>query len=315
MTSHVHSSKHLLIVNPAAGGGTAEASIPMIEKTLGNYGVSFELVRTEAPLHAISLAREAVRDGFDVVVAVGGDGTANEVLNGLVEAKLANEGEAALGVLCVGRGNDFAYGAGIPHALGDGCRALAEGNRSTIDIGRVEGGLYPDGRYFGNGVGIGFDAVVGFEAKKLKRFRGFAGYLIAALRTIFLYFRAPTVRLEHDEGSRELPALMVSVMNGRRMGGGFLMAPEARMGDGAFDLCVARQVGRLAIFRLIGRFLKGTQAGHPAIWFGRTKRIVVEAMDGVLPAHADGETLCTDAEWLVLELLPRQLDVVCGGRT
>ena len=108
-----------------------------------------------------------------------------------------------------------------------------------IDIGRVAGGLYPQGRYFGNGVGIGFDAVVGFVAQKKKRLTGFASYIVAALKTIFLYYRAPLVRIEYDGQTLTLPSLMVSVMNGRRMGGGFMMAPQAQPDDGLFDLCIA----------------------------------------------------------------------------
>jgi diacylglycerol kinase (ATP) len=129
-----------------------------------------------------------------VVVAVGGDGTANEVLNGLVRARQAGCGSAALGLIPVGRGNDFAYGVGIGGGLEVAFQGLAGGQSRWIDVGLVVGGDYPHGRYFGNGVGIGFDAVVGFEALKLKRLHGFPSYIVAALKTIFLYFNAPTVR-------------------------------------------------------------------------------------------------------------------------
>jgi diacylglycerol kinase family enzyme len=175
-------------------------------------------------MHAVELARNAVRDGCGVVVAVGGDGTANEVLNGLMLAKIKGEGESTMAVISVGQGNDFAFGVGVPPGLEAGCKALAQGHTGKIDVGKVAGGLYPEGRYFGNGVGIGFDAVVGFEALKLKRLHGFMAYLVAALRTIFLYYHAPLVEIDFDGEILTLPALMVSIMNGRRMGGGFMMA-------------------------------------------------------------------------------------------
>ena len=104
---------------------------------------------------------------------------------------------------------------------------------------------------------------------------------------------------------------MVSVMNGRRLGGGFMMAPEARTDDGRFDLCIARQVSKMGVLLLLPRFMKGTQASHPAISTGRTDRVTVTALDGTLPAHADGETLCVEGQRLMMEILPRQIEVVC----
>lgn len=304
-------NKHKLIVNPISGRGDGERTVPLVEEMLRGHGLDFDLVRTERPWHAAKLAQQAAMDGYDVVVAVGGDGTANEVLNGLMQAKQAGDhDDVALGVLSVGRGNDFAFGVGVPRDLAAGCRALAQGHRRTIDVGRVVGGLYPQGRYFGNGVGIGFDAVVGFEALKMTRLHGFPSYIVAALKTIFLYYRAPLVRLEYDGQTDTLPALMVSIMNGRRLGGGFMMAPQAEVDDGLFDLCIASQVSRARILSLIPRFMNGTQATQKSIQTAQTRRIVVTAVEGVLPAHADGETLCTEGQQLIVELLPRQVKIL-----
>jgi YegS/Rv2252/BmrU family lipid kinase len=300
-------NKHKIIVNPISGRGAGARAVPIIEQTLSSYGLDFDLVHTERPWHAAELAQQAATGGYNVVVAVGGDGTANEVLNGLVQA--AQEG-VVMGVLSVGRGNDFAFGAGVPPGLAAGCQALAQGQRRTIDVGRVTGGLYPQGRYFGNGVGIGFDAVVGFEALKMKRLHGFLSYVVAALKTIFLYYRAPLVRIEYDGQTITQASLLISIMNGRRMGGGFLMAPHAEMDDALFDLCIARQVGRARILSLIPRFMKGTQATQESIQTGQTRRIVVSATEGVLPAHADGETLCTEGQQLTVELLPQQITLI-----
>jgi diacylglycerol kinase (ATP) len=304
-------TRHRVIVNPVSGRGAGERAAPLVEQMLRGYGLDFDMVHTERPWHAAELARQACADGYDVVVAVGGDGTANEVLNGLMSARQDSpENKAALGMLSVGRGNDFAFGVGAPADLAAGCQALAQGGRRTIDVGRVVGGLYPQGRYFGNGVGIGFDAMVGFEALKMKRLTGFASYIVAALKTIFLYYRAPLVRIEYDGQTLTQPSLLVSVMNGRRMGGGFMMGPQALPDDGLFDLCIARQVSRARIFTLIPRFMNGTQASQPSIRTGRARRVVVTAIEGSLPAHTDGETLCTEGHELALELLPRQIDVV-----
>jgi diacylglycerol kinase (ATP) len=305
--------KIVVIVNPVSGRGRGERSIPAIERILSESGLSFGLIRTERAWHAAELARKAVLDGCDVIVAAGGDGTVNEVLNGIMSARKAGAGGPAMGVLCVGRGNDFAFGLGIPKSLEDGCRALAENVTRRIDVGKVTGGLHPDGRFFGNGVGIGFDAVVGFEALKMKRLKGFASYAAAAIKTISLYDKAPVVRIECDGENWTQQALMVSLMNGRRMGGGFLMAPEGDPGDGSLNYCIAGQVGKLRIVPLILRVMKGTQFSHSAIRAGLFKRMKVTAQEGSLPAHADGETLCVDGTELLIEILPSQLDILVRG--
>lgn len=304
-------NRYKVIVNPVSGRGNGERAIPFIEQMLRGHGLHFDLVRTGHPWHAADLARQAVADGYDVVVAVGGDGTSNEVLNGLMWAQQAGIGHAALGMLSVGRGNDFAYGMGVPRDLATGCQVLAQGHRRTVDVGRATGGLYPEGRYFGNGVGIGFDAVVGFVALEMTRLSGFPSYIVATLKTVFLYYKAPLVRIEYDDQTLTMPALMVSIMNGRRLGGGFMMAPQAMVDDGLLDLCIAEQVSRARIFTLIPHFMAGTQATQKPIQTGRTPHIVVTAVEGILPAHADGETLCTEGQRLAVELLPRQIEVIC----
>lgn len=312
-------TKHMIVANPVAGRGASGRAIPWVERTLSEYGLDFDVTRTGHPWHAADLAQQAAAAGYDVVVAMGGDGTSNEVLNGLMRAKTSapssyegeKEGTCAMGVLCVGRGNDFAYGAGIPTALEKSCHTLAQGYRRTIDVGRVTGGLYPQGRYFGNGIGIGFDAVVGFEAVKMTRLHGFPSYLVAVLKTVFLYYQAPRVTVEYDECTITQSSLMISIMNGQRMGGGFMMAPQGQPDDGLFDLCIARQVSRARIFGLIPHFVRGTQPTQEPITMGRARRVVVTAIEGVLPAHADGETLCTEGQRLEIELLPRQIQVIC----
>ena len=304
-------SKYKIIVNPTSGRGSGEESIPHVERLLNEHNLDFDLVRTERPWHAAELAREAATAGYDVAVAVGGDGTANEVLNGLMQAKQSGADSCAMGILCVGRGNDFAYGMNVPSDLETGCRALAQDYRRTADVGRVAGGLYPEGRYFGNGIGIGFDAVVGFEAVKMTWLTGFPSYIIAVLKTVFLYYQAPHTRIEYGERTITQPSLMISIMNGQRMGGGFFMAPDGRPDDGLFDLCIAHEVSRAGIFGLIPHFLRGTQATQEPIRLDQARKVVVTAVEGVLPAHADGETLCTNGHRLEIELLPGQVEIIC----
>ncbi len=271
-----------------------------------------DIVSTDFAGHAIDLAREAALSGYETVVAVGGDGTSNEVLNGLMQAWNQGHRNTIMGIIGIGRGNDFAYGFEIPSGLLIGFQLIQQGKHRFMDVGYVIGGNYPQGRYFGNGVGIGFDAVVGFEAMKLTHLHGFMNYIVAALRTIFLFFNAPLVQIEYDDEVITQPSLMVSIMNGRRMGGGFMMAPSALTDDGMLDLCIAGQLSRLGILTMIPRFMKGTQATQPQIKTGRAAKIRVIALEGVLPAHADGETICTAGKELQVEIIKEPIKIITG---
>ncbi len=303
-----------IVANPTSGRGKGTRMIPIIKRLMNLNQLDFSLEITERPWHAVELTRQAVSQGYDYVVAAGGDGTINEVLNGLLQAQEAGMGNPALGVLSVGRGNDFAYSMGIPLSLEESIHALAVGKTHPVDVGRLKGGLFPQGRIFGNGVGIGFDAVVGFESVKLAPLSGFVSYLIAALKTIMLYYHAPKIRIELDDETITQPSLMVSIMNGRRMGGGFYMTPESLSNDGYFDLCIAGDVNRFEIFKIMLRFMRGNQKGHPAIQFRRSRHVTVTALNGSLPAHADGEMMALDANCLEMEVLPHTIDLVLNPK-
>jgi YegS/Rv2252/BmrU family lipid kinase len=298
-----------VVVNPTAGKGAGGRRLETVHDRLRAQDLDFELALTEAPGHAIALARKASLAGCDAVVAVGGDGTANEVLNGLMQAK-AHGGGAALGMVGVGTGNDFAYAAGIPEGIDAACRCLAQGYRRTVDVGRVTGGDWPEGRYFGNGVGVGFDVTATIETKKLKRLTGTPAFLIGALKTLFLYFDAPPMVVHTDDCTVEARYLMLSAMNGRRFGGGFYIAPDAQPDDGLFDLVLAEQGTRLTALHLIGRYMKGTQLAHPAVTGLRARRITIDAPGG-LNSHADGEIYCIDGRHIELEMFARQIEVIC----
>jgi diacylglycerol kinase (ATP) len=300
------------IVNPVAGQGSGKLALPEVIRLAKEHSTANEIVSTEHPGHAIDLAKEAVESGFETVIAVGGDGTSNEVLNGLMQAWNMGQRNTSMGIIGIGRGNDFAYGFGIPRGLQAGFQIIQQGMLHLMDVGRITGGDFPGGKYFGNGVGIGFDAVVGFEALKLTHLHGFLNYTVAALRTIFLFFHAPLVRIDYDDKSLTQPSLMVSVMNGRRMGGGFMMAPDAQPDDGLLDLCIAGQLSRFGILALIPRFMNGTQSTHPKITTVRAAKVHVVAVEGVLTAHADGETICTAGHELSIEIIKQPLRILHG---
>jgi YegS/Rv2252/BmrU family lipid kinase len=302
--------KYLIIVNPISGRGFAGRMIPHIESLLHSHQLDFELVQTERPWHAAKITEDAARAGVDVIAVASGDGTMNEAINGLMRARQHGYNHTALSMLPVGTGNDAAYGLGFSLDLEQAVRALAENKRHRVDVGMVCGGDYPEGRYFVNGVGIGFDAEVGFVAAKIRWTRGLPAYLLAALQTIFLYYNPPLVEMTFNGKTLTQPALMVSIMNGSRLGGGFYTAPKADNADGLLDLCIASVKGRMRIFTLLPLFLKGTQEGQPEIIMERTKSISVRAVKGVLPAHCDGETLCYEGKQLTIEIIPQALEFI-----
>ncbi len=300
----------LLIVNPISGRGYATRALPELEQKLKEYKLDYQLVLTERPWHAAELAEQGARDGYELVVVASGDGTANEVLNGLMRAREAGFTNTAMGQIAVGTGNDFAFGMGIPGGIEAGCKILADNYRRRMDVGIVKGGDYPEGRFFGNGVGIGFDAATGFVAARIRWTRGLLLYLIAAIETIFVYYKSPDVKLTYDDQEMDISPLMISIMNGRRMGGGFFFAPNGDPGDGIFDLCLARSASQLRIFGLIPYFMKGTQATQKEVSMVQARTIVIKAVKGTLPVHCDGETVCFAGKELVVELIPAQIEFI-----
>ena len=297
-----------VILNPAAGRGNAAKIIPLIQQKIKELPFECRLLITEKPGHAVELARKEAENKVDMIAAVGGDGTSNEVLNGILSAK--TDAVPALAVLCAGRGNDFAFGAGIPIKLETDIDILAHGTFRVIDAGRVRVDDGSEWRYFGNGIGMGFDAVVGFEAAKMKRLSGFPSYLAAAFKTLSVFKNPPLVRITVDDLIFEEQAMMVSVMNGRRMGGGFLMAPDGDPSDGLLDICTVGHGSTLELLGLIGAFTKGAQMGKKQVRFHRTRKITIEALEGTLPAHADGETLCEAGNKLEIELIPQAVKIL-----
>ncbi len=300
-----------VILNPAAGHGNGARLLVPIQAALTRNGLDSDLVCTEYRGHAIALAGQAVQDGVQLVVAAGGDGTLNEVVNGLMRSGPTAEHRPILGVLCAGRGNDFSGSVGIPEDIDLACQLLALGRSRLLDVGRVSGGIYPEGRYFINCVGVGFDAVATIEVAKLPRWGGFLSFLVAIFKTIFLYNHAPMATIEYGDQTLMQRSLMISMMNGRRLGGGFIMAPDSKPDDGLLDLCIAEQMSSLQVIRLVPHFMRGTQASQRTIKTGKTAAIKIVALDGPLPAQTDGEIISTDGTSLSVELAPRQVRVIC----
>jgi len=297
-----------VIVNPVSGRGAGARLMQPISDFLRSSGLDFDLVTTTAVHDATRLAREAVAQGRETVVAVGGDGTFNEVLNGLVQSKDEPVG-TTLGLLPIGTGNDFAFGAGLPLDVWEACRVVVRGQSRTIDTGLFCADN-EEPRYFGNGIGIGFDAVANIESRKVKRLRGTLLYLVAVIRTLAFYYEAPRITLCVDGEERTQPSLMISVMNGRRMGGGFYMTPTSKMDDGLLDLCVAGQVSRAKMIRFVPRFMRGSHTTDPDVTMGQGRQVTITS-ESPWAAHVDGEIYGVGATRYEVELLPQRLRLIC----
>jgi YegS/Rv2252/BmrU family lipid kinase len=298
-----------LIVNTTAGRGRAGKILHKVETCLAHCGVDYDLLRTEAAGQAIDLAHQAAADGYERVVAMGGDGTTNEVTNGLLLA--AEEGhQATLGVIPAGSGNDFAYAVGIPGNPEGACRRLAEGGARVVDVGRVTVDGEP--RVYNYGVGIGYLADVLLETREMTQLRGFLMYLWAAMRVLATDGKWPyPMRITVD--GKPLPhqaVTMITVANGPRAGGGFLLAPDAQPDDGLLDVVLADQLGRLGILYLLPHALRGTHKGKKPVTMLQARHVLIEGERG-LPGHVDGEVLCTQGRRIEFEILPGRLKVWC----
>lgn len=292
-------SRYIIILNPVAGKGKALKQRPRIESFFQKNECEYEIILTGHPGHAIILAEKYALLPDTVVIAAGGDGTSNEVINGLMHAAAKIKGRVPVfGVLAIGRGNDFAYGANIPAELNEDLLRIMNGRSVTMDVGEIRGGDYPDGRFFGNGVGIGFDTLVGLAAARMNFVRGGFAYTLGAIKTLIEYPPAPEIKISYAGETLFLSPALVSVMNGKRMGGSFFMAPHAKMNDGLFDICMTRQGKRRQLLAAMMDYGKGKQEKRQDTITGRAEHVVIEALSGKLAVHADGETICEAGEQL-----------------
>ncbi len=308
------------VLNPAARSGRAARDADRVLAGARALGLDASLHLTDRPRHATDLAR-GLAERHDVVVAVGGDGTVQEVAAGLVGTG------ATLGVLPLGTGNDLAHALGMPTRLPSALAALASGAPCAMDLGRVrwtEPGGEMRERIFANSVGVGFDALVASQVPRYKRLGGRAAYLAATLGSLSLWRRrdlAIEVRTHVPEASPgevasevlyEGPFFLCEVGNGPSVGGGVLLTPEAVLDNGVLDLCLARAVGPVRIARLLPRAVRGTHTGAPEVVMGRAPRITLRATRGTLPVHADGEPVSAGAAVVELEVLPGAIRAIWG---
>lgn len=305
-----------IILNSYAGRGRGEREAGPIQAAFRRNNVPFDLAQTTAPAEATALARRARQDGYAIVAAVGGDGTVHEVVNGLAQATPAGEPVEGLAVLPVGSGNDFSDMVGAARDFDAAVRAIGQGNTRRVDLGQVEAfdGRNSIQRYFDNNLGIGFEAQVTVESRKIRRLRGFAIYLWAALRALWAYDQPHFELAWTDESGTShqtaKPMLLISIGNSCRTGGAFYLTPDAVMDDGLLDLAFADALPQIGILNLLPRAMTKTGLyNQRAVHFGQLRSACIAARQPV-PVHVDGEILSQEVQKLTVTVQPGRLQVI-----
>ncbi|MEJ2186193.1 MAG: diacylglycerol kinase family lipid kinase [Gemmatimonadota bacterium] len=301
-----------VILNPVSGGGRGRKARERIEKGLTASGLRFDLSETQAQGHAFQLARERAFDA-DVVVAVGGDGTAHEVANGLLTAaRQENRASAALAVLPVGSGNDFVKMLGLHGGLSGAITTVANGAVRYFDVGRVtwDGG----DEFFINGAGTGIDVEVVRQVLRTPRLPGLLKYLVGVLRAV-VRFRAIPLRVTVDGESFDGRMMMVAVGNGKCIGGGFWVTPDAEPEDALLDILMVDNLNYREIAAVIPKVMRGTHTGVRQVTMRRGREIRIEATgDAPLFFQLDGELRePPNARMMEISTLPGALSVLVGA--
>ena len=280
----------VLICNVRSGRGGVGQKLPEVEAALRDRGLDYEIRRTEHRGHATQIAREVVSTGGRFVVAMGGDGTVHEVVNGMIEDDKAINPEAVLGVVAAGTGCDFVKTFGLPTGPRDAVRHLDGGESFLIDIGKV---TYRDGeeevtRYFPNIAEVGLGAECVARAEKLPRWLGPTVYLFSFWLTMRKH-RAADVVVDVVDRTYEGKMNNMVVANGQFFGGGMKIAPKAAPTDGLLDIQVEHARKREAI-AMMPKVFKGEHVPHPDIEEYKRVRCSITSERPLL-IEADGEVL------------------------
>jgi diacylglycerol kinase family enzyme len=295
--------KTCVIFNPTADRGKAPKRLDELRRRLSDEAT---FLPTQGPGHAEELAGQAVHDGYEVVAAAGGDGTAHEVANGILRA---GRPEVVLGVYPIGSANDYAYSLGLK--LADLLNHDAPFGIRQVDVGVVRAETGRE-RYFINGLGLGFNGAVTQEAERIRWLRGFPLYALAFLKALAFRYRLQDMEIQIDQELRQVATFALSVAIGKREGH-LLLAPQAVPDDGLFEYILAGPLSRWQVLRNLPRLATGRQlpTDLPGLWMGRCQAVKLRAVTPLL-VHLDGEFFCVhkdDIRSLDIRILPGRLAV------
>jgi len=289
--------KHIFIINPAAGKGKSLELIPFIEEYFKDEAEEFVTRVTEYSGHATEIAKEYASSSKCRIYSIGGDGTVNEIVNGIAGT------ESSLGVIPTGSGNDFIRSFQTQFDLKDMIVSTINGEEKCIDLAKV------NDKYFINISSIGFDANVVYNADKFKKVPGVTGsmaYLISIIYTIFKK-KICNINIDIDGKKMELKLLLAAVANGKYYGGGIIPTPDAKLDDGLFDICLVTDMRRMQMFSLFPKYMKGLHAQLKQVSFYKGKKISIESQEN-LCLNIDGEIFT--ARTINFELLENAIKVI-----
>ena len=296
------------IMNPNADMGNAWRQALDLRPIAEEHGGA-DWAGTVYPTHATELARQAGLDGYDLVVAVGGDGTVHEVINGIMS--LPAEKRPRLGVVPMGSGNDFAHAAGVDEKPEQAMVHALTGKPRKIDIGLIED-EHKRKEYWDNSVNIGFGGSVNIYSHTLPLVRGFLMYFLAVLGVMIKRYDVLPLKIKSDGKEWQEDLMMLAVCNGPREGGGFQTAPEAVIDDGVLNYTAVKKVSRPMMFRLIPEFMTGKQGNFKQVLMGKVKVIEVDSKEP-LTLHIDGETWAgfnSNVHHLRISVIPDALEIM-----
>lgn len=310
----------LVIFNPIAGNGRASKYWPLVKNALKEAGIDFKIAATNAPFEAKNLAQEAPGN-YSMIISIGGDGTINEIVNGLMRA--TNEKVTLpLAVVPLGNGDDFAKMIPPETSIGSksfdwktAVRKIVRGQTQLFDLGRITGvrpkpGLKNEKHYFVNSFDVGFGPIAAQNLRTIPSFlNGLPAYLAAIVKTM-INFPALNLQIKLDDHHPfEQTTTITAVMNGRCMANGFWVCPTAKNDDGVFDLMVSQQVGRFTIMRMIPKLMKGTHVNESIVSMYQAEKVVIKSRQP-LAVETDGEIPYQAVNRLELEVLPKRLRVI-----
>lgn len=277
------------VFNPAAAGGKSGRALQLLSKALDARGLSYTVLQTRHEGDGITRCQEALDSGFRHILVIGGDGTLNEVVNGLLAQTKVDATEVVLGLFPAGTGNDFARGRGIPKPLKKRVEALMRGQSELIDAGVVQ--LEHSRRYFINMAGAGFDAAVALRANALKNgvLPPKLSYLLALALSLFGY-QQQEVRLKFDHSEESLPLFSVLCGNGTFAGNGMKLAPGAQFNDGQFYITRVARISPWKVLLNVHRLFGGTFLHFREVHTHQATEIQIAAALPI-PLQADGEPM------------------------
>ena len=302
----------LVIVNPNAGRRKGIRDWDEISSLLREYRLKYNAVFTEAPRLAIQLTRRYIEEGYRWIIAVGGDGTMNEVVNGVFLQKTCPTTDITLGMITVGTGNDWGRMFGIPSTYKEAIRTILRSNTFVQDAGMVKylNDSNTENRYFVNIAGLGFDAEVVRKSNRSKE-RGRGGPLLYLVNifTSLMNYKYVNALISVDGLDYENKIFSMNVGICKYSGGGMIQVPNAIPDDGLFDLTVINHMSKAKIIRSLRRLYDGTINEHPKVDSYTGKSIRVESSD-TIPLETDGESLGhTPIEFT---MIPKSVKVITG---